>query len=276
LSPVASRTLAATLGPGSLTAFDLGLRLFSIPVTLLGAVLIAPLAAAWSARYQDEGWTAVTASFANAARGVAMLFPPLVVCGLVLDDQVAALVFEGGAYSDRAVDQTASVLAMLLLGLPAQLLVVAFTTLFVVRRDTVAPMLVGFANVVLTVAAAVALRPALGLAGIALATSLVFTVLCGAYPLIVRRRLGGLQLWRLRGTFLRAGISTGLIFPVSWLVLEALPTSDDRLDYVAAIAAVGGAGVATHLLVLAVGGEHEVRRALSRARAAIRERPGTK
>lgn len=265
MSPLASRTLAAALGAGSVTTFELGLRLFSVPITLLGSVLIAPLTAAWSARYQESGWPAVTASFTNAVRGIVVVIPPVVVLSVVLRDELAALVFGGGAYPDKAVDQTASVLAMLVIGLPAHLLVVALAALFIVRKDAVTPMLIAMANVALTVAVALALRPSLGLAGIALATSITFIILCGVYALVASRRFGGLQLSSLRGSVLRAVVSGGLTLLVSWMVIGLLPAADQRLGYILTIAVTGGAGGATHLLVLGLGGEPEVRRALARA-----------
>jgi len=265
LSPLASRTVASTLGPGSVTVFELGLRVFSIPVALLGSVLIAPLTAAWAARYQERGWAAVSLSFSNALAGLLVVLPPIVVLGIALRGELIGLFFDGGAYSAEALDRTASVFGMLLLGLPAQLAVIPLATLFLVRKDAIVPMLIAVANVVLTVMLALALRPALGLAGIALATSLTFTALCAVYFAIATRRLGALKVGSLGGTLARAVASTGLIALVSWLVLSALPAPEGRLEYLFTIGATGGTGIAVHLLLLFLGREPEVLRVLPRS-----------
>ena len=272
LSPLASRTVASTLGPGSITVFELGLRVFSLPVALLGSVMIAPLTAAWAARYQDRGWAAVSRSFGRALAGLLVVLPPIVVLGIALRGELMGLLFDGGAYSAEAVNQTASVFGMLLLGLPAQLAVILLATLFLVRKDAVVPMLIAVANVALTVGLALALRPSLGLAGIALATSLTFTILCAVYFAIASRRLGALKVGWLGGALLRSVVSTALIAAVAWLVLSALPAPEGKLGYILTIGATGGAGIVVHLLILILGREPEVRRLLPRG---LRPPPGT-
>lgn len=262
LSPLASRTVASTLGPGSVTVFELGLRVFSIPVALMGSLLIAPLTAAWAARYQARGWGAVSASFSRIMAALLVILPPVVVLGIALRGELMGLLFGGGAYSDEAVNRTASVFGMLLLGLPAQLVVVPLATLFIVRKNAVVPMLIAVANLVLTVALALALRSSLGLAGVALATSLTLTFLCVVYFTLARRRLGTLEVAWLRGTLARAVVSAMVIALMAWQVLSVLPAPDGRLGYFLTIGVTGGAGVAVHLLILVLGGEPEVRRLL--------------
>jgi putative peptidoglycan lipid II flippase len=270
LSPLASRTVASTLGPGSITVFELGLRVFSLPVALLGSVMIAPLTAAWAARYQDRGWAAVSRSFGNALAGLLVVLPPIVVLGIALRGELMGLLFDGGAYSAEAVNQTASVFGMLLLGLPAQLVVILLATLFLVRKDAVVPMLIAVANVALTVGLALALRPSLGLAGIALATSLTFTIVCAVYFAVASRRLGALEVGWLGGTLARAVVSTVLIALTAWLVLSVLPGPEGKLGYIFTIGATGGAGIIVHLLMLILAREPEVRRALPRSLRAPR------
>jgi putative peptidoglycan lipid II flippase len=161
---------------------------------------------------------------------------------------------------------------MLLLGLPAQLVVILLATLFLVRKDAVVPMLIAVANVALTVGLALALRPSLGLAGIALATSLTFTILCAVYFAVASRRLGALKVGWLGGALLRSVVSTALIAAVAWLVLSALPAPEGKLGYILTIGATGGAGIVVHLLILILGREPEVRRLLPRG---LRPPPGT-
>src|SRR5690348_807155 len=83
---------------------------------------------------------------------------------------------------------------MLLLGMLAQTLIMPLSTLFVIRGDTVFPMKVGIANCLLNAVLDVILRGPLGVAGIALGTTLTLAILCVVYAWQARRRWGSLHL----------------------------------------------------------------------------------
>src|SRR5207248_2169590 len=113
----------------------------------------------------------------RALHAVILAVPPLVAAGVLARDHVISLLYQGGAYTDHSLHLTAEVFGMLVLGLPAQVLVVVLSTLFIVRHDSVFPMKIALANVALNVGLNFALRPALGISGIALSTTLTFTIL---------------------------------------------------------------------------------------------------
>ena len=77
LNPFIDRTTSAQLGPGSVTTFELGVRIFAASSTLLTGVVIAPLAATWSDRLAVEGWGAVVRSFRRVVTAVVTVVPPI-------------------------------------------------------------------------------------------------------------------------------------------------------------------------------------------------------
>lgn len=258
LNPLINRSFAAGLGDGAVTVLELGFQIFSIPVTLLGSVLIAPIAAAWSARYRQRGWSAVTQSLAGAVSMLLVVLPPLVVLGLLLRFELVTGLFGGGAFTRADVEQTASVLGILLLGLPAHVFVVPLSTLFLVRRNATFPMQVAMLNVASTVVLILLFRPRLGLEGIALASSLTVTFLSLVYLAVGRRRYGSLGLGAVWPTLARALASAAVLATVVPVLLRVLPVRDGRFEHLAAVVAVGLAGLVIHLVVLVVGREPQV------------------
>lgn len=243
--------MAGGLKAGSVTGLELGLRL--VPSGIFVALLVAPLTATWSARKADGGWTALQESIARSLSAAAVIVPPIVVLGIILRHQLVTLAFHGGAYSEWAAAQTSAVFGMALLGLPALVVSVIFTTLFIVQRETLVPMKIGFANVVLNVGLNFAFRPFLGVAGIALSTSLTYGILNVAQATAARRRWGSIlprsplvPLMRIACALVGATI-------VALALRQLLPSEDSRVWAFIVISVVGVSGLLTYAATLLAG-----------------------
>jgi putative peptidoglycan lipid II flippase len=255
VNPVVDRAMASQLGSGSVTSLELGLRLFFVPSTLLLGALVGPITATWAARRASGGWPALQQSVDRAIAGALAVVPPIVVLGVLLRRPAVSFVYSGGAYSTHALHETAAVFGTILLGLPAQLLVVILATLFIVQSDTVLPMKIGLANVVLNVALNFALRPVFGAAGIALSTTLTFTLLVVVYALCAHRRWGRLYGDGIVRGVATAGLSTVAVGAVAAGLLAVLPDASTRPRALLVLAAVGLSGFAVHALVLVARGD---------------------
>lgn len=245
LNPVIDRVTAAHLGSGSVTVFELGFRLFSAPASLLIASVVAPLGATWAARRADEGWDAVTASFGRTVSVLVIAVPPLVVMGFILRHDLVSIAFGSHAYGPRAVDRTADVFGMLLLGMPAQLLIVPLSTLFIITGETILPMKIGMANFLINSVLDLGLRYPLGVSGIALSTAMTLSILCGVYMWQAHRRWGSLHLRRTLRPLGASLLSCGVIGTVAVLV-QRMATHPGRLTALTLVAAVGVFGVVVH------------------------------
>jgi putative peptidoglycan lipid II flippase len=252
-NPLIDRTMASGLSDGSVTAFELGARLFNVPMSLLGATLIAPLAANWSARMASEGWHIVVRSFSRSAMVVVLATPPIVAVGIGLRDVLVDLCYAGGAYSESDAERTADVLGVLMLCLPVQLLLIPLSTLFIVQRDTVFPMKIAIANIVLNVGLNLAFRSWLGVAGIALATVLTYTSLTAVYLVVARRRWGDMGLRDARRPALFSALSAGLVLMIASLAASAIDPPASRLLSLVVVAAMAAIAVVLHLATLAAG-----------------------
>jgi putative peptidoglycan lipid II flippase len=272
-NPVVDQVMAAPLGPGSVTQFELGNRLFWAGAVLLAGGLVAPLTGTWAARLLHDGWEAVRASVVRAVQTVLALVPPVVALGLALRHQVVDILYGGGAYSPDALRVTGSVLGMLVLGLPANVLFVAFVALFVIQRCTVFPMLVAMSNVVLNAALNFALRPVLGVPGLALSTSITITILVLVYARSATRRWD-LRLRDVAGSLGSAVLATVILCAVAFAV-TGLPWGNATPARVAEIATVITAVAVSHGAVLLVTHEPLMVRLLSLVRARLRRAAAT-
>lgn len=264
INPIVDRTMSAEIGRGSVTSLELGLRLLLVPTTLISTTLISPLTATWAARQLEGGWPPLRESLARILRMMSMTLPPVLVLGYLLKRQLISIVYHGGSYPAHALHVTTQVFGMLLLGLPAQICVITLATLFVVYRDTVFNMKIGIANVVLNVLLNWALRPLFGVPGIALSTTITFTLLAGVYVFGMNRRWGGLPLAAVRTAVRRAVVSAAATALVCVAVLHVLPAGSSRGGLMLVVLAVASTGLLVHGLVLSLERNGPVLRLLSR------------
>jgi putative peptidoglycan lipid II flippase len=251
VNPLIDRTMAAGLGDGKVTALELGLRLFLVPAGLVTGLLLSPITATWAARHAAGGLAALEASVAEALRTLLVWVPPLVIIGFAVRRQAVEVLFAGGAYPASALHDTAEVLGMIVLSLPAQAVTVVLATLFIVQKDTRFPMKIALANVVLNTCLNLALRPEFGVAGIALSTTLTYTLLACVYVRATVRRWGRGML-RAQAVLARSVVSVAATAGAAAVLLAVLPTAHSRPSALLAVAVVAGGGLLAHAAVLAV------------------------
>lgn len=255
VNPVVDRAMASGLGSGTITALELGLRLVGIPMLLLGATLIGPVMATWSARKAAFGWPALRDSVNRATEVFTMLVPPVLVIGIALRHQIVEVMYQGGAYSAHATHETATVFGMLLVGLPAQLATIAFSTLFVIERRPMFCLKAGIANVILNVVLNFALRPFWGIGGIALSTSLTYSILLVAYVISARRHWDGIRIPFSGLLEARPAASVVLMGSVAYGLLASAPSVTGRLGRIVEILVVTAAVLVVYAVTVLSGDE---------------------
>jgi putative peptidoglycan lipid II flippase len=268
VNPVVDRAMATGLGAGKVTALELGFRL--VPTAMFAAVLIGPVTATWAARVQQGGWPALQASIDRAIGAIITVLPTIVVAGLLLRHQLVAVLYAGGAYPERALRDSSAVFGMLLLGLPAQVLSVVFATLFSVQKNTLVPMKIACANVLLNVVLNLAFRPVFGVAGIALSTSLTYVILVAVYARAATKRWGALTPGVTRATIARSGAWALAVGGVAATAALLAPSSGARLESVAVLLVVGATGAAVGAAIFGVPRRIGVR-AIGRSRLTVGE-----
>jgi peptidoglycan biosynthesis protein MviN/MurJ (putative lipid II flippase) len=171
--------------------------------------------------------------------------------------------------SGSAIETVADALGALLLAIPAQLLIVLYATLFLVRGRPWITAAIGFANVALNAALNLALRGPLDVTGIALSTTLTLTVLTAAYGLIARRSFGPLLLSSGAAQWVRTSIAALAAAAAGTWTLARLPAAEGRPEALLDIAIVAPIGAVAYLAILVTMGGRADLRALIRTRSTV-------
>lgn len=240
--------LASQIETGSVAALNYAWVIAQMPQTILGTA-IATVAFPTLAELAARGDRAALRETAGAAlRTMLALSVPASVALWLLAGPVIAVLLQTGRFDEQAASATGITLQMFALGLVGHVTFEVVARMFYAQRDTLTPLFIGAATMVLNIGLAYALVGALAQAGLALANSIAITFELAVALVILHHRLGriaGRELW---ATVWRAALAGGVMFAGMALVLGALP---------AALPVPGGAlgeGAARLALGSAVGG----------------------
>ncbi|HPM71736.1 MAG TPA: murein biosynthesis integral membrane protein MurJ [Spirochaetales bacterium] len=188
-----STSLATRAGTGAATALSFSLRLqelvLGVFVVSVGTVLLPEL----SGLAAEGDWKRYRERLTRALDAIALITVPVAVISILERIDIVSLLFRTQAFGDDSVAQTASAFFFHMLGLPFIGANRILAPAFYARGDTRTPAWSGILAVGVNVAAAFALQPAMGGAGIALALSVASAVNTAALiVMMVRMGVDGL------------------------------------------------------------------------------------
>lgn len=162
---------ASRLGEGALTNLFYADRLNQLPLSIVGTALgtaILPTISRAIERGQDDRAADVQARAFDLAM---LLTLPAALALSVTAFPIIAALFQGGNYSAEDAAITGQVLAILVLGLPAYVLVKVLTPGFYARRDVKTPVYIAMSILAGSVVANFLLIPVIGIYSLAAVTS---------------------------------------------------------------------------------------------------------
>jgi putative peptidoglycan lipid II flippase len=169
---IVAGAIVASAQPSAVSWLYFANRLIELPLGIvgvaMGAVLVPELSRA--VRGGDHATASDAASRGlELALGVAL---PATVGLFVLAEPIVRLLFEHGAFGAADTAATAQALALLALGLPAQVLAKTWSAAFFARDDTRTPLIATLVSVGVAFAAALLLGRLFGASGVAAAIAL--------------------------------------------------------------------------------------------------------
>jgi len=159
------------LGEGALTMLSYADRLNQLPLSIIGTALgvaILPAISQALARGED---TAAADVQARAFDLSMLLTLPATLALAVGAGPIIGALFQGGEYSVAAARTTGNILAILVTGLPAYVLVKVLTPAFYARKDVKTPVVIAMAVLGLSIPANFLLIPLIGIYSLATVTS---------------------------------------------------------------------------------------------------------
>jgi putative peptidoglycan lipid II flippase len=159
--------LASTLAIGAVVSYNVAFSVLQIPLGVIGlplGIVLLPALSRALARGEDAEFGQTVVSSLRLLLWAMLL---VAAVGIVARDQVTELLF-GWGFDEVALAATAACLGVFLLGLPAHALNVILARAFYSGRDTVTPVSVAVASVVINVVVSIVSVDRLGLQGLAL------------------------------------------------------------------------------------------------------------
>lgn len=191
----------SSLPDKSITFLAMADRLNQMPLGIIGIALGTAILPSLSRFIAQERPDEAARLQSNAVELAMLLTVPAAVALFITGSAMTRAFYTGGAWTAADSLATGSVVAMLVVGLPAYVLLKVLTPGFFAREDTRTPVYAACAALCLNVALNFVLVPRLGVAGLALAGSLSAWANCAMlYAILARHgwfRLTGQVAWRI-------------------------------------------------------------------------------
>lgn len=188
-TPLLDQAMASWLAPGSVALLSFGSVLTMFASGFGARVLGGPALSVFSALVARTEWARLDAEFARSMKLAVLVSLPISAALALFSRPIVALVFGGGAFTLATALEVARVQQLLCLQIPwyvASILAVRLLSALGMNRQVFA---VAAANVLLNALLNFLLMRWLGVAGIALATALVYAFSCAACWRLASRRL---------------------------------------------------------------------------------------
>ena len=245
ISQLIDTFFATRLPEGSMSYLNYSDRLNQLPLSVIGTALGTAILPQIS-RFISRGEPGEAAKVQGQAVEMAMLLclPAALALSIVAGPLVAAL-FQGGKFTAEDAFVTGNVLAIIVSGLPAYVLVKVITPGFYARGDTKTPVKTAVVVLVANVVLNFALIPPLGIYGLAIAISACSWLNAVMLYVILRRR-GHFRIEGWLWARIARQFAAGLIMVAALWGLRLLLASwffgpvIERLAGVSALVGVGG------------------------------------
>ena len=208
--------LAFAINPQINASFDYAVRLMELPQGMFGISLATFLLPVLSVLALEKNYP----EFCSTLReGIStLLFANLIAAILliVLAEPIVRLIFERGAFTAASTERTALALLCLAPGLVAFSTVNILSRAFFALGDTLTPMKISLACLILNLLIAIALILPLKQGGLGIANTLTSVCNAGLLFFALRKKIGQLDLAPLRATFLPLGIAGVMAGLMAW------------------------------------------------------------
>ena len=166
------KNLASLLPEGSISALNFADRLNNFILALFITSIVAVVYPMLSKLSHEDNKEKFSDYIVKSSNSIILLVIPISIGAIVLSKPIVKLLFERGAFDDRATIMTSSALSMYSIGLVAYGLRDIINKVFYSLQDTKTPMVNGAISMGLNIALNIIFVKFMGHAGLALATSL--------------------------------------------------------------------------------------------------------
>lgn len=179
---------AGRLEQGSFVYLGMADRLNQLPLGIIGIALGTAILPALSRFIAQDDLGGAQRVQSNAIELGLLLTVPAAVGIYFAATPLVSAIYLGGKFGLEDVAATASVVAMLVIGLPAYVLVKVLTPGFFARKDTKTPVYTACVSLAINITLNILLLPSMGVAGLALAGAISAWANCAMLYVMLHRR----------------------------------------------------------------------------------------
>ncbi|MBP7133631.1 murein biosynthesis integral membrane protein MurJ [Patescibacteria group bacterium] len=162
-------SLASTLTVGSVARFTLATNIQSLPFGLVGVSVAVAAFPVLSQAVNMNDMDRFARVLCRQLRWLWFLLAPLSVLFVVLAPEIMYVTLGNGKFDVAQIQQTASILRWLVIGLPAQGMVALLVRAYYAKKNTWTPFLISLVAEAVNIILCLSLRSTLGLTGFAIA-----------------------------------------------------------------------------------------------------------
>lgn len=177
--------IASTLPTGSIAELSYANDIINLFLVLFISAIVTVLFPIMSEIYNKGDEESLKAEAKKYIKSTLILTLPISVILILIPGPIVKIFFERGAFDAEASFFTANILRYYGIGLPAMAIYPLITRVYYSIRDMITPVVISILALILNVVADLLLIPTMGVAGVALGTSIsvIFAVLLGIYNL---------------------------------------------------------------------------------------------
>ncbi len=268
VSILLNRVFASTLGEGPMSALTRANVLMQAPLGIFGHSLSIAVFPTLSAQAALSDWSGLRQTVGLGLRFICFLTIPASALLVALGTPITAVLLQHGRFTAEDTAMTAHGLTFYALGLAAWSAQSLLARSFYAMQDTRTPIVIGTAVTIVFVPLNFLFMGTLGmgLAGLALATSVAAGLNAAVMMIVLHRRVGDLGLKRIGITALRMGLASCVAGGVAWACatlvtgwMEPLQAElGQKASALATLVAGGGSGIGAYVLAARVLGVAEL------------------
>jgi putative peptidoglycan lipid II flippase len=213
---------ATSLAQGSLTLLKYADRLNQMPLGIVGIALGTAILPMLARHIQADDHAGAQALQANAVEMATLLTLPAAAALSVCAPAFVTAFFVGGKMSQAQGDIMAGIVAALVCGLPAYVLVKVFQPAFFSREDTRTPVVIATAALAINIGINFLVVPRYGIVGLAAATAFTSSLNVATLYAVLHRRGWFRMPLRLVSRIVRQLAASGIMTLALWALLPHL------------------------------------------------------
>jgi putative peptidoglycan lipid II flippase len=252
LNVFVNTVVATGQGTGAVSWLGYAFRLMYLPIGIFGVSIATATTPVLSRMAARDDHSRMRSTLASAVALMLTLNVPATLGLIVLAPPIVRVIFERGSFTPADTAATAAAVQLYAVGLVGYSVVKILSPAFYALGRSRTPAAVGVAAVLLNAVLSVLTARSFGYRGIALSASIAALVNAGLLLWLLRRALGGLELWRVIASLLKTIVASLAMAAAAWWVERWLSALLPGVSLGAQVMRLGGS-IAAGLLVLAAG-----------------------